>query len=118
LSFGGGKALRSVAAVKGCGRGRHLKWQFHFGDSGTAAFNDDGTFNAEIGHVCHVEHTYQYAGSYVATVSVTDQHLEDQAHEVAALARDTMQLTIRVAHREPRPPPGPRPRHARPGASP
>jgi len=71
------------------GEGDTLNWQFHFGDSGTAAFNDDGAFNADIGHVCHVEHTYQYAGSYVATVSVTDQHLEDQAHEVAALARDT-----------------------------
>ncbi len=74
-------------------QGDTLNWQFHFGDSGTSAFNPDGTFNADLGHVCRTEHTYA-RGRYIATVSVTDQHLEDQGAEVSALARVTRAVTI------------------------
>jgi hypothetical protein len=73
--------------------GDTLNWQFHFGDSGTDAFNPDGTFNADFARSCRTEHTYS-AGRYVATVSVTDKHLEDQGGEVAGQARMTQRLTI------------------------
>jgi hypothetical protein len=75
------------------GEGDSLNWQFHFGDSGTDAFNPDGTFNADASRFCRAEHTYS-AGTYVATVSVTDKHLEDQAGDVAGLARVTQRVTI------------------------
>ena len=76
--------------------GDSLNWQFHFGDSGTEAFNPDGTFNADSSRFCRAEHSYA-AGTYVATVSVTDKHLEDQGNEAAGLARVTQRLTIAVS---------------------
>jgi hypothetical protein len=76
--------------------GDTLNWQFHFGDSGTEPFNEDGTFNPDFDHFCRVEHTYE-AGRYTATVSVTDKHLEDQGNDVASLARVVLQLTVEVA---------------------
>jgi hypothetical protein len=81
--------------------GDTLNWQFHFGDSGTPAFNPDGTFNADVGHVCRTEHTY-VEGRYTATVTVTDQHLEDQGHDVSSLARTTQTITV-IASSEPPP---------------
>ncbi len=75
--------------------GDTLNWQFHFGDSGLPAFNEDGTFNSDFGHVCRTEHTYE-AGRYTATLSVTDQHLEDQSAEVSAMARATLDVEVVV----------------------
>ena len=74
-----------------------LNYQFNFGDSGRPAFNRDGTFNADFDHFCRVEHTYRSPGTYTATVSVTDKHLEDQGRDVAGLARRTETVTIVVA---------------------
>jgi len=75
--------------------GDSLNWQFHFGDDGSDPFNADGTFNANFARVCRTEHTYG-TGTYVATVSVTDKHLEDQSRDVTGLARVTERLTIDV----------------------
>jgi hypothetical protein len=74
-------------------RGDTINWQFHFGDSGNPAFDEDGTFKPDFDHFCRVEHTYQ-RGQYTATVSVTDKHLEDQGKDVAALARVTQQVAV------------------------
>jgi len=76
-------------------RGDTLNWQFHFGDSGAPAFKSDGSFNPDAEHQCRVDHTYG-EGDYVATVSVTDKHLEDQGRDVVGLARATTQVAIRV----------------------
>jgi hypothetical protein len=81
--------------------GDTLNWQFHFGDSGTPAFNPDGTFNPDFDHFCRTEHTYA-EGRYTATVSVTDKHLEDQSHDVSSLARITETVTVISS---PEPPP-------------
>jgi len=76
--------------------GDSLNWQFHFGDDGSSPWNPDGTFHANVGHMCRTSHTYDSPGKYTATVSVTDKHLEDQGGDVARLARVTQQLTIDV----------------------
>jgi len=77
--------------------GDTLNWQFNFGDGERPAFNADGTFNADFAGFCRIEHTYERDGTYVATLSVTDKHLEDQGRgEVSALARDTARVTIQV----------------------
>jgi hypothetical protein len=83
------------------GSGDSLNWQFHFGDDGTPPFNPDGTFNANFARQCRAEHTYG-EGTYVATVSVTDKHLEDQSDGVANLARVTQRLTVSVGPTVPR----------------
>jgi hypothetical protein len=77
--------------------GDTLNWQFHFGDSGTPAFDADGSFNPDADHFCRVEHVYERPGNYVATLSVTDKHLEDQSGRVSAQARVTQKLTVEVA---------------------
>jgi hypothetical protein len=76
--------------------GDTLNHQFHFGDDGTEPFDEDGSFNPDFDHFCRTEHTYEEAGSYLATVSVTDKHLEDQSREVSAQARVTRQVAIEV----------------------
>jgi hypothetical protein len=76
------------------GEGDSLNWQFHFGDDGSAAFDPDGSFNPHFEHFCRVEHTYATAGRYVATVTVTDKHLEDQASGVVAHARVVQRITV------------------------
>jgi hypothetical protein len=81
--------------------GDSLNWQFHFGDDDTPAVDEDGTFNPHFEHFCRTEHTYAERGSYVATVSVTDKHLEDQAREVSATARVTERVTVVVVTDEP-----------------
>ena len=77
--------------------GDTLNYQFHFGDSGRPAFNPDGSFNADFDHFCRAEHTYRSPGTYTATVSVTDKHLEDQGRDVSALARRTETVRIVVS---------------------
>jgi hypothetical protein len=89
--------------------GDSLNWQFHFGDDGTPAFNDDGTFNPDFGHFCRTEHTYTEGGSYVATASVTDKHLEDQSRDVSATARVTESVTVLVDRQRDPPAPTPTP---------
>jgi hypothetical protein len=79
--------------------GDTLNWQFHFGDDGTPAFNDDGSFNPDAEHFCRTEHTYTEGGRYVATLTVTDKHLEDQSNGVAASARETLRITIDLGGR-------------------
>jgi hypothetical protein len=74
-------------------QGDSLNWQFHFGDSGLPAFAADGSFNADAGHQCRVDHTYQ-EGEYVATIAVTDKHLEDQGADVSALARTVQRIRV------------------------
>jgi hypothetical protein len=78
------------------GEGDSLNWQFHFGDDGTEPFDDDGTFNPNAEHFCRVEHTYESRGSFVATLSVTDKHLEDQSNGVSAQARVTERISVEV----------------------
>lgn len=73
--------------------GDSLNWQVNFGDSGVPAFNSDGSFNADSGKDCNVEHVYQ-AGTYTATVSVTDRVLVDQGNQVGALARTSTRFTV------------------------
>lgn len=85
-------------------RGDTLNWQFHFGDSGAPAFRSDGSFDPDFDHFCRVEHTYR-EGTYVATLSVTDKHLEDQTGRVAASARKTTQFRIRAFRGDPEPAP-------------
>jgi len=72
-----------------------LNWQFHFGDSPFPPFNSNGTFNPDMDHTCRVEHTYK-AGTYTATLSVTDKHLEDQSRDVRSTARTTVVLRIQA----------------------
>jgi PKD domain-containing protein len=89
-----------------------LNYQFSFGDSGRPAFNPDGTFAPDFDHFCRTEHLYGTPGTYTATVSVTDKHLEDQSRQVVAFARRTQSLTIVVVPPglvEPAPHPGPSP---------
>jgi hypothetical protein len=76
--------------------GDSLNWQFHFGDDGSEPFNPDGSFNANFARVCRTSHTYA-EGSYIATVSVTDKHLEDQGRDVSGLARVVEQVAIVVS---------------------
>jgi plastocyanin len=71
-----------------------LNYQFHFGDSGRPAFDAEGAFAPDFDHFCRTEHVYERPGTYTATVSVTDRHLDDQAHEVVALARRTLSVTV------------------------
>jgi hypothetical protein len=94
-------------------RGDQINWQFNFGEpldygvgsdgtpSPDPAFNRDGTFRADFGGFCRVEHTYQTPGTYIATVSVTDQHLEDQSGGVRALARQTQRVKILALRDDP-----------------
>jgi hypothetical protein len=72
-----------------------LNWQIHFGDGKPISEGPD------FEHFCRTEHTYE-EGRYVATISVTDKHLEDQ-DDFSSLARDTTKLTIE-AYGEPEPP--------------
>ena len=95
-----------------------LNYQFNFGDSDQPAFNPDGTFNPDFGHFCRVEHVYERVGTYTATVSVTDKHLDDQGHDVVALARRTQSLTIVVVRDIPGPPPGSSPPPPTPSPAP
>lgn len=76
--------------------GDTVNWQFHFGDDGTEPFDADGSFNANSARVCRTSHTYT-EGSYVATVSVTDKHLEDQGRDVTGMARVVEQVAIEVS---------------------
>jgi hypothetical protein len=84
-----------------------LNWQFNFGDtdSKTPAFLPNGAFNPDFEQFCRVDHTYNSAGSYTATLSVTDKHQEDQSRGVSALARTTQFITINAFAIAP-PPPG------------
>jgi hypothetical protein len=84
--------------------GDSLNWQFNFGDTPRPAFNPDGSFNPDFDHFCRTDHTYS-AGNYVATLSVTDKHLEDQTKGVTALARQTQRLTIQSLGQAPPGPP-------------
>ena len=86
-----------------------LNYQFSFGDSGRPAFNPDGTFAPDFDHFCRTEHVYGTPGTYTATVSVTDKHLEDQSREVVAFARRTQSLTIVVVPAGSIQPSGPHP---------
>ncbi len=73
--------------------GDSLNWQFHFGDSGSSPYGLDGVFRPDFDHFCRAEHTYR-EGTWTATLSVTDKHLEDQDRGVAVLARTTTQIRI------------------------
>lgn len=87
-----------------------LNYQFSFGDSGRPAFNPDSTFAPDFDHFCRTEHVYEKPGTYTATVSVTDKHLEDQSQRVVAFARRTQGLLIVVVPPgliQPGPHPGP-----------
>jgi len=93
-------------------RGDQINWQFNFGEplnygvgsdgtpSPDPAFRD-GTFRTDFGGFCRVEHTYETPGTYIATVSVTDQHLEDQSGGVRALARQTQRVKVVALSDEP-----------------
>ena len=100
--------------------GDSLNYQFNFGDSDRPAFNPDGTFNPDFDHFCRIEHVYERLGTYTATVSLTDKHLEDQGRQVTAFARQTLSLTIVVTGHIPGPPPGssPPPPTPTPGPTP
>jgi hypothetical protein len=66
--------------------GDSLNQQFHFGDGKPISAGPD------FEHFCRAEHTYQ-EGTWIATVSVTDKHLEDQ-DDFSSLARQTQKVTI------------------------
>jgi len=89
-------------------RGDSLNWQFNFGDyQAKPAFDPiTGQFNPDFDHFCRVEHVYEKAGTFVATLSVTDKHVEDQGKGVSGLARSTVRVTVNafpVAPPEPPP---------------
>jgi len=89
--------------------GDSLNWQFNFGDDGAPAFNPDGTFNPDFDHFCRVQHTYG-EGTFIATLSVTDKHLESESHGVTAMARRSQLVKIVAsADRAPTPAPTPLP---------
>jgi hypothetical protein len=94
--------------------GDTITWQFHFGDSDRPAFNPNGTFNPDFEHFCRVDHVYYRPGSYTATLSVTDKHMEDQSRGVSALARVTTRLTIEALLPPPPSPASPTPTPASP----
>ena len=79
-------------------RGDSLNWQFNYGDynSRQPAFTPSGAFNPDIDQTCRVDHVYDKAGSYVATLSVTDKHVDDQSRGVSALSRTTTRVTVNV----------------------
>lgn len=85
-----------------------LNWQFNFGDGQT--LNEDLGGGWDFARFCRVEHTYR-AGRYVATLSVTDRHLDDQGAgevppgAVAVMARAVQKLTIDAGGEAPPPPP-------------
>jgi hypothetical protein len=80
------------------GQGDQINWQFNFGDTTSKPpFNADGSFNPDFDHFCRTDHNYANPGRYLATLSVTDEHLEDQAHRVSALARSSQQVLIEVS---------------------
>jgi hypothetical protein len=95
----------NLCASSDADQGDSLNWQFHFGDSNKPAFNPDGTFNPDIDHTCRVEHEYR-EGTWTATLSVTDKHLEDQGLRsgAGAAARTTQQVRV-VAFTTPPPEP-------------
>jgi hypothetical protein len=93
--------------------GDSLNWQFNFGDpnryaigpagipSPDPAFDpDSGVFRPDFDHFCRTEHVYEDEGTYIATVSVTDKHQDDQ--DAGALARRTERVRV-VALGEPTP---------------
>jgi hypothetical protein len=78
--------------------GDSLNWQFNFGDtdSKTPPFLPNGVFNPDFDQFCRVDHTYNSVGSYTATLSVTDKHLDDQSRDASAQARTTTWVTVNV----------------------
>jgi len=91
--------------------GDTLNWQFNFGDparytigptgipSPDPAFDPaTGRFRPDSEHFCRAAHVYEEEGIYIATVSVTDEHLEDQGAGI--LARRTERVRV-VALGEP-----------------
>jgi len=87
--------------------GDSLNWQFNFGDPNRYAIGPTGipspdpafdpitgAFRPDFDHFCRVDHVYEDEGTYIATVSVTDKHLEDQG--AGALARRTERVKVVV----------------------
>jgi hypothetical protein len=87
--------------------GDSLNWQFNFGDPNQYAIGptgipapdpafdpDTGAFRPDFDHFCRVDHVYEDEGIYIATVSVTDKHQDDQ--DAGALARRTERVRIVV----------------------
>jgi hypothetical protein len=86
-----------------------LNWQFNFGEPANYVIAPDGTptpdpafsldghsFRPDFDHYCRTTHVYETPGTYVATVSVTDEHQEDQSRGVSALARQTQRVLVIV----------------------
>jgi hypothetical protein len=100
-------------------QGDELNWQFNFGDppeytirwdgmpTPDPAFGPNGLFRPDLDHVCRVTYIYREVATYVATVSVTDKHLEDQSNDVRALGRTTQRVKIEVLPEPPKPSPTP-----------
>jgi len=89
--------------------GDSINWQFNFGDNGAPPVSPDGTFSPDFEHFCRVQHTYG-EGTFIATLSVTDKHLEDQSHNVTAMARRSQLVKIvALSHSAPVPTPTPLP---------
>jgi hypothetical protein len=91
--------------------GDSLNWQFNFGDPNRYAIGPTGipapdpafdpitgAFRPDFDRFCRVDHVYEDEGIYIATVSVTDKHQEDQG--AGALARRSERVRI-VALGEP-----------------
>jgi hypothetical protein len=75
--------------------GDFINWQFHFGETGEA-FSPDGSFNPDFDHFCRVEHVYESAGQYVATLRVTDRRVSDASQEIGSMAAASTRLTVNV----------------------
>jgi hypothetical protein len=78
------------------GEGDTLNYQFHWGDGPPEyelppVVNPDGTFRSDFAGECSASHNY-YQGNYVATLSVTDRHQED--NQVTSLAREVVEVDI------------------------
>jgi len=87
--------------------GDSLNWQFNFGDPNRYAIGPTGVpspdpafdpitgaFRPDFDHFCRVDHVYEDEGTYIATVSVTDKHQDDQ--DAGALARRTERVKVVV----------------------